>query len=185
MFIGANNGHLVALDATTGRVQWDRDFGFQPKFGCNAAGIASSPAVRDDGDGNPLVYLNAPDGYLYELDGRTGSTIWRSVVQIPSSTENDSYAWSSPTLAHGRVYVGITSGCDIPFVRGGVRAYDATTGAPVGTTWTMPAGYVGAGVWTSVAADATSLYITTGSTYSAPRAHIPRRSTTTSTSTPW
>lgn len=166
VFMGANNGHFVALDAVTGAVQWDRDFGFQPQFACNAAGIASSPAVRGDGSGNPIVYLNAPDGYLYELDGLTGATLWRSEVQIPSTTENDAYAWSSPTLAYGRVYVGITSNCDVPFVRGGVRAYDAQTGELVGTAWTMPPGYVGAGVWTSVAADASSLYITTGSTYS-------------------
>jgi outer membrane protein assembly factor BamB len=164
VFIGANNGHLVALDAVTGTVQWDRDFGYQPHFACNAAGIASTPAVRGDGNGNPIVYLNAPDGYLYELDGTTGDTLWKSEVQVPSTTENDSYAWSSPTVAHGRIYVGITSGCDTPFVRGGVRAYDAQTGAPIGTAWTMPEGFLGAGVWTSVAADTTSLYITTGST---------------------
>ena len=39
------------------------------------------------------------------------------------------------------------------------------TGAPVATFWTLPSGYVGAGVWTSVAADTTGVYITTGSTY--------------------
>ena len=48
----------------------------------------------------------APDGYLYELDGDTGATVWRAVVQIPSPTTNDSYAWASPTLYNGRVYVG-------------------------------------------------------------------------------
>lgn len=174
VFMGANNGHFVGLDAATGKVQWDRDFGFQPHFACNAAGIASSPAVRDDGNGKPIVYLNAPDGYLYELDGLTGATRWRSVVQIPSSTENDAYAWSSPTLAHGRVYIGITSNCDTPFVRGGVKAFDQETGALLATGWTMPAGYVGAGVWTSVAVDADSVYLTTGSTTSpVQQAHPP------------
>jgi polyvinyl alcohol dehydrogenase (cytochrome) len=129
-------------------------------------------AVRDDGAGNPLVYLNAPDGYLYEVDGRTGDTVWRSVVQIPSTTVNDSYAWASPTLANGRVYVGTSSGCDTPFVRGAVKAYDQQTGALLATGWLMPEGYVGAGVWTSVAAEGSAVYVTTGSTTDAVnRAH--------------
>src|SRR5690349_12499580 len=96
IFVGTNSGFLVALDAKTGVEKWKRDFGFQPHLTCDAVGIASSPAVRDDGNGNPLVYLNAPDGYLYELDGLTGNTVWQSVVQIPSTTVNDSYAWASP-----------------------------------------------------------------------------------------
>lgn len=165
VFVGANIGDLSALDLATGATKWVRRFGFQPHLTCDAAGIMSSPAVRDDGSGNPLVYLNAPDGYLYELDGRTGGTIWRSVVQIPSTTVNDSFAWSSPTVANGRVYVGITSNCDTPFVRGGIKAFDQRTGALLATAWTMPAGYAGAGVWTSVAADAEAIYVTTGSTY--------------------
>ena len=166
IYVAGDDGVLSALDQTTGKVQWQRDFGFRPKFTCpTGQGIDASPAVRDDGAGHPLVYLNAPDGFLYELDGDTGATVWRSVVQIPSPTTNDSYAWSSPTLYNGRVYVGISSQCDTPFVRGGVKSYDMATGAPVATFWTLPSGYVGAGVWTSVAADATGVYITTGSTY--------------------
>jgi polyvinyl alcohol dehydrogenase (cytochrome) len=174
IFVGTNSGFLVALDSVTGAPRWQRDFGFQPKFACNAAGIDSSPAVRDDGNGNPLVYLNAPDGYLYELDGTTGTTVWKSVVQIPSTTANDSYAWASPTLANGRVYVGVSSGCDTPFVRGALKAYDQQTGVLLATGWTIPPGYVGAGVWTSAAADANGVYVTTGSTTSATQtAHPP------------
>jgi polyvinyl alcohol dehydrogenase (cytochrome) len=164
LYIGANIGDFTAVDMSTGQTLWTRDFGFQPHLTCDAAGILSSPAVRDDGNGNPVVYLNAPDGYLYELDGRTGATIWRSVVQIPSTTVNDSFAWASPTLANGRVYVGISSGCDTPFVRGAIKAYDQQTGQLLATVWTMPQGFVGAGIWTSVAADANGVYVTTGST---------------------
>jgi polyvinyl alcohol dehydrogenase (cytochrome) len=174
VFVGTNSGFLAALDEGTGALRWQRDFGFQPHLTCNAAGISSSPAVRDDGAGTPLVYLNAPDGYLYELDGRTGSTVWRAEVQIPSTTVNDAYAWASPTVANGRVYVGIASGCDNPFVRGAVKAYDQQTGALLATAWLMPSGYVGAGVWTSVAAAGDAVYVTTGSTTSAVQsAHPP------------
>jgi polyvinyl alcohol dehydrogenase (cytochrome) len=165
IYVAGDNGVLAALDETTGTMLWQRDFGYRPKFTCTTGqGIVASPAVRDDGAGNPLVYLNAPDGYLYELDGLTGATVWRALVQIPSATTNDSYAWASPTVYGGRVYVGISSQCDTPFVRGAVKSYDQTTGAAIATFWTLPPGYVGAGVWTSVAVDATGAYITTGST---------------------
>jgi Glucose dehydrogenase len=164
IFAGANNGNFVALDVATGAQLWKRDFGFQPHIACSAGGIVASTAVRGDAAGHPLVYVNAPDGYLYELDGRTGATVWRSVVQVPSTTVNDAFSWSSPTVANGRVYVGISSNCDTPFVRGAVVAFDEVTGARLATGWTMPAGVVGAGVWTSVAADAKAAYVTTGST---------------------
>jgi polyvinyl alcohol dehydrogenase (cytochrome) len=156
---------------------WHRDFGVERPTSCPAGdtqGITGSPAVRDDGHGNPLVYLNSPDGYLYELNGLTGATVWRRVVQIPSTTQNDVYAWSSPTLYGGRVYVGISSNCDVPFTRGAVKSYDQVTGKPIATAWTMPAGYAGAGVWTSVAVDSTGAYVTTGSTYdNVEQAHPP------------
>jgi outer membrane protein assembly factor BamB len=164
IFLGSNSGFFTAIDEKTGTTDWERDFGYQPATTCNAGGIMSSAAVADDGAGHGIVYLNAPDGYLYALDDSTGATLWRSVVQIPSATENDAYAWSSPTLFGGRVYVGISSNCDTPFVRGAVKSYDAKTGHPLATFWTMPPGYVGAGVWTSVASDATGVYVTTGST---------------------
>ena len=177
VFVGTNSGFLVALDGATGKLRWQRDFGFQPNLTCNAAGISSSPTVRDDGSGNPLVYLNAPDGYLYEVDGRTGDTVWQSVVQIPSTTVNDSYVWASPTLANGRVYVGIASGVTRRSCAVRSRRTTSRPGHCSPRGGRCPSGYAGAGVWTSVAADADAVYVTTGSTTSAiDAAH---RSTTT------
>jgi outer membrane protein assembly factor BamB len=163
VFVGVNSGDFYALDLQTGHVLWKRSFGFQPALTCAAAGIAATAAIRDDGNGNPLVYLNAPDGYLYELDGRTGATVWRSVVVIPSSTVNDAYSWSSVTLANGRVYVGMSSNCDNPFIRGGVNAYDQATGQLLATYYSEPAGSVGGGVWTTPATDGSSVFISTAS----------------------
>ncbi|HEY7138238.1 MAG TPA: PQQ-binding-like beta-propeller repeat protein [Acidimicrobiia bacterium] len=163
VFIGVNSGDFYALSLDTGQVLWKRSFGFQPALTCAAAGIAATAAVRDDGNGNPLVYVNAPDGYVYELDGLTGATVWRNVVAIPSTTVNDAYAWSSVTLASNRVYVGMTSNCDNPFIRGGVKAFDPVTGQLMATYYSEPAGSVGAGVWTTPAADGSSVFATTGS----------------------
>ncbi len=175
MFVASTNGVLYALSEASGTVLWQRDFGVEPAKTCpDAEGIIASPAVRDDGHGNPLVYVYPPDGYLYELNGVTGQTVWRSLVQIPSKTANDVYPWSSPELYGGRVYVGVSSNCDEPFTRGAVKSYSQSTGTPIATGWTMPPGYAGAGVWTSVAVDASGAYVTTGSTdYNTQTSHPP------------
>jgi outer membrane protein assembly factor BamB len=86
-------------------------------------------------------------------------------VQIPSSTQNDVYAWSSPTVANGKVIVGVSSNCDTPFVQGKVIAYDANNGNKLWTHKTIPDGFVGAGDWYDAAVDeAGDVYVTTGST---------------------
>jgi hypothetical protein len=109
--------------------------------------------------------VHATDGYLYKLDGTNGSVIWKSLVQIPSATVSDVYAWSSPTVAFGRVIVGVSSDCDTPFVQGQVRAYDVATGDLLWVHKTIPDGYTGAGDWYDAAVDARGdVYVTTGST---------------------
>ena len=74
-----------------------------------------------------MLYFHSPDGCLYKLRGSDGSVIWHSLVRVPSTTVNDVYAWSSPTVANGKVIIGISSNCDMPFVQGEVRAYDYAT----------------------------------------------------------
>jgi outer membrane protein assembly factor BamB len=139
--------------------------GYRPTLTCGAHGMSSSANVQDAGNGDPVVYVHATDGYLYKLDGTNGAVIWRSVVQIPSTTVSDVYAWSSPTVSHGRVIVGVSSDCDSPFVQGQVRAYDATTGKLLWLHKTMPDGYTGAGDWYDAAVDAQGdVYVATGST---------------------
>jgi outer membrane protein assembly factor BamB len=167
VYIGDDYGCLHAIDEATGRILWTRANTFVTSTTCGQPlGIVSSINVQDDGTGKPVLYFHAPDGYLYKLRGADGSTIWRSVVRIPSTTENDVYAWSSPTVAGTKVIVGISSNCDVPFVQGQVRAYDTATGRLLWTHKTMPDGFAGAGDWYDAAVDAAGdVYVTTGSTY--------------------
>ena len=167
IYIGDDYGCLHAIDEATGHVLWTRPNVFVTSTTCGQPlGIVSSINVADDGTGKPVLYFHAPDGYLYKLRGSDGSTIWRSVVQIPSSVVNDVYAWSSPTVAGTKVIVGISSNCDVPFVQGQVRAYDTATGRLLWTHKTIPDGYTGAGDWYDAAVDAVGdVYVTTGSTY--------------------
>jgi hypothetical protein len=165
VYIGGLSGCLYAINESDGSQEWSRFMGYQPALTCPARGISSSVNVQGDGAGRPVVYVLAPDGYLYKLDGANGSVLWKSVVQIPSTIVSDVYAWSSPTVANGRVIIGVSSSCDKPFVQGQVRAYNAATGALLWVHKTMPDGYTGAGDWYDAAVDENGdVYVTTGST---------------------
>ena len=168
IYIGSNFGCLFAINEANGAVRWSRFAAFQPRQTCvQRLGIVSSVVVRDEGAG-PVLYFHSPDGWLYKLDASDGSTIWRSLVQVPSPDENDVYAWSSPTVVDGRVIIGVSSNCDIPFVQGQVRAYDQQTGTLTWVHKLVPDGFVGAGDWYDAAVDRNGdVYVSTGSTTNA------------------
>lgn len=165
VYIGANTGVFYALDLATRRVLWSRFLGFVTHKTCGARGFTSTATVAPDASrgGQPTVYVAAADGYLYALRASDGVTVWRAVVALPSSTQNDYYNWGSPAVGNGRVYMGVTSQCDNPLVRGGVKGYDQASGALLGTYFAMAPGRRGGGVWTSVAASpGGDLFATTG-----------------------
>ena len=153
VYVGLANGEMDAISETTHKIIWSQFLGFVTSTTCTGtAGITGTATVADDPvTGAPTVYVNAPDGYLYAIDAATGNVDWKSVVGIPSTTANDYYAWSSPTVANGKVYIGISSRCDNPLVPGGVLSFDQGSGAPVATWHTLAAGTLGGSVWSSVA----------------------------------
>ena len=115
VFIGANNGYFYKLNETTGAVLAKVFIGYQPKLTCAARGFISTATVTTDpSDGQETVYVAAPDGYLYAFNASDLSVKWRSVIDIPSTTVNDYFNWSSPTVANGKIYVGSASHCDKP-----------------------------------------------------------------------
>ena len=165
IFIGANSGAFSAIDIATGRTLWSRNLGWRPTLTCNARGITSTATAAVDSLGRPTVYVGGGDGYLYALDAITGAVRWQAVVgQLPAATSNDYYNWASPLVIDGKVYDGISSQCDNPFVRGGLAAYDQLTGQLVSSYWAVPDGSLGGGVWTSPATDSSgNIFVTTGS----------------------
>src|SRR4051794_6484025 len=155
VFLGANTGEFYALDLNTGAVLWHKNLGWRPQLTCNARGIASTAAVALDDQGRATVYVGGGDGYLYALDAATGAVRWKTVVgALPSNTVNDYYNWASPIVLNGKVYDGVSSMCDNPFVPGsGLRAYDQDTGEQVHSYVSVQPPALGGGVWTSPAAD--------------------------------
>ncbi len=164
VFIGSDSGEFYEINKFTGAVVAHDSLGFQPGIACPARGIVATAAVgTDPANGQLAVYEAAPDGYLYALAIPTLKLLWRSVIAIPSKTENNYFDWSSPTVANGKIYVGISSNCDDPLIRGGVAAFDQATGRRIATFYTMPPGVVGGSVWTTVAVDSAGyVYASTG-----------------------
>lgn len=163
IFIGSRTGWFYKLDERTGTVLAKVFLGFQPRHTCTAGGIISTSTVATDpADGQDTVYVGAPDGYLYALRATDLSLKWRSVIAIPSTTVSDYFQWSSPTVAGGKVYIGVSSHCDNPLVSGGLHAYDQATGALLARYHTVPQGVRGGSIWSSAAASGQFVYVSTG-----------------------
>jgi len=166
VYVGGGNGMFYKLSVRTGRMLDHIYLGRQPAIECPATGIASTASVAFDPQTNvETVYVAGGNGYLYALRASNLSVEWRSVIAIPSTTENNYYDWSSPTIDNGTIYIGVASSCNVPRVHGGVLAFNQVTGKRVGAIYSVPAGARNAGgdVWSSVGvAPNGDLYATTG-----------------------
>jgi outer membrane protein assembly factor BamB len=160
VYIGANTGDFYAIDETSGAQLWQRALGFIPNQ-CFGQGISSTAAVAADPSrgGQLTVYVGGGDGFLYALRASDGVTVWSMrVVDVATG----GYNWASPTVVGGHLYMGVSSDCDHPLIRGGIKDFDQASGALLHTYWSVPAGTVGGSVWTSPASDGTSVWATIG-----------------------
>ncbi len=163
VFVGANTGEFSALNESTGKVIWKAFTGFQPKITCAARGTAATATVAPDPVSHrSMVYLAGADGNLYAFDALSGAVHWHSVVNTPSSSTNDFFAWGSAAVAGGRIFVGSASNCDAPLVQGSLQSFDQATGKHLATYVVVPSGAVGGGIWTTAAATPTEVWVTTG-----------------------
>ena len=96
VYFGSGDGHVYALDATTGRLAW--------KF---AAGdvVHASPAFADG-----LVVVGSWDGRLYALDAATGVQRWAFQAGTDPLIHNQQGFQSSPAIADGLVFTGCRDG---------------------------------------------------------------------------
>ena len=164
VYIGSETGYFYAISEATRTVLWSRNFGVTPGGPCGTLGITGTATVVNDPATGLTVYVNAPDGQLYALSAATGATLWQATVDTPSTTVQDYYAWGSPLVANGHVYVGISSDCDAPLVPAGVVEFNQDTGAPEGS-WQTVLGKAGGSVWSSLAVSTLgdgSVFATTG-----------------------
>jgi outer membrane protein assembly factor BamB len=166
VFIGANNGWFYKLSAANGTVVDKIFLGTNPVLSCQPppTGIVSTAtASLNPSTKVPTVYVSGANGYLYAMRASNLAVEWKSVIAIRSTKVNDYYDWSSPTVAGGRIYIGVSSNCDKPLVRGGLISYDQTTGKRLGEFYTVPSGKVGGSIWSSIAVGSNGdVYASTG-----------------------
>jgi outer membrane protein assembly factor BamB len=168
VFIGSDAGWFYQLSPKTGAIRHKVFLGELPKGSCySPEGTTATATVAAAPDTHAqTVYVGGADGYLYAFSASDLRLEWKSVIGIPSHTVSNYYDWSSPTVAGGKVYVGVASDCERPAVRGAVIAYDQATGKKIAEFFVVPKGKVGGGVWSSVAVGGHGdVYATTGGAF--------------------
>ena len=69
LYFGSADGHLYALNASTGQVRWQ----YPGKGRLPIAAVDSQPMVSVDG----AVYFGTTDGHLYALNASNGAVRWK------------------------------------------------------------------------------------------------------------
>ena len=82
VFVAGASGNLLALDARTGDILWQKHYVADFDASIPSWGSASAPLV--DGDRLICIVGAEPDGKVVALDKRTGKEIWRA---LSSNTE--------------------------------------------------------------------------------------------------
>lgn len=138
IFMVADAGHIVAVDAKTGHEIWQYTrpipAGLPLEFGLANRGLAVQ--------GNTLFFGSA-DGYLIALNADDGKVLWQRLMASPM----DGYSSTgAPLVVDHSVVAGISGG---EFgIRGFLAAYDLSTGRRLWKFDTIPGpGEVGHETW--------------------------------------
>ncbi len=160
--VPGRDGIVVAYDASSGKVVWQRTTGLNESSPLVARGLvyvgdwdgriwaldartgrtrwtfrASGQVKGSLALSGSRVYVGDYDGRLYALDARTGSLVWRASAQPRLGGRGAFY--STPAVGYGRVFVGNTDGK--------VYAFGATSGRLL---WSQSTGgyvYASPAVW--------------------------------------
>jgi polyvinyl alcohol dehydrogenase (cytochrome) len=163
VYIGARTGMFYALNATTGAVIWKKQLDFGSNTACAAKGIVATATVQPDPITKvPTVYA-AGSHFVYALNAATGAQAWKAAIGPNSALGEARYFnWSSPTVSGGRVFMGLGASCASLQIRGGAVSLNQHTGAHEHSYFDVPAGKVGATVWSSQAVSGANVFVSTG-----------------------
>src|SRR5690348_16951852 len=137
MFVATPGNQLLAIDAKAGNLLW------RFKRPIPEDMLLLHPTSRGVALLGDKVYFAAADAVLIALDAKTGNEVWKTTVE----DYNKGYYMSlAPLVADGKVMIGVSGG-ELG-VRGFIAAFDAESGKPVWTTYTVPApGEPGSETW--------------------------------------
>ena len=128
LFVSNGANDVFAIDVETGRILWTYHGNPDPK-----AGTPIGKSNRGVALGDGLVFVGQLDAKLVALDQRTGKLVWSAQVE---PWQNGFSITSAPLYYDGMVVQGLSGG--EMGVRGRIKAYDAKTGAPRWTFYTIP-----------------------------------------------
>jgi outer membrane protein assembly factor BamB len=152
--IGGGDNYFC-FDAATGARLWSANVG-HPTLTNRSVGIGATAAIS----GGVLV-VGGGDAAYYALAADTGRQLWRH----PLATGPDPFAWASPLIANGLVYVGVSSA--FVALRGELRALDVESGVVRAQHFFVPDGQRGADIWNSptLSADGGKVLVATGNDF--------------------
>jgi alcohol dehydrogenase (cytochrome c) len=130
MYLTEFRGHVVALDARSGRVLWR----YQQTLPPTLLALGFAPTNRGIAILDSTVFVGAPDARLIALDARSGAVRW--IVTVADNALG--YAITGAPLAVGDLVVVGVSGAEAG-IRGFLDAYDARTGERRWRFHTIPA----------------------------------------------
>ncbi|HEX9892274.1 MAG TPA: PQQ-binding-like beta-propeller repeat protein, partial [Gemmatimonadales bacterium] len=133
---------VVKLDAATGQVLWDHPIRIGTALFCCGPNNRGAAAWGDK------IYLATLDARLIALRADSGTQVWEASVGDPLHGYGNT---SAPVAFNGKVFIG-TSGGEWA-TRGFLKAYDAESGQPAWTWYTIPSPDQGGwwGEWTEKA----------------------------------
>jgi outer membrane protein assembly factor BamB len=152
----ATGDNYFCFDASTGAPLWSANLGHPDSASSGGVGIGSTAAISDG-----ALVVGGGDAAYYALDAATGELRWRSPMDVGAL----GFAWSSPLIANGAAYVGMSA--EWTSVRGEVRSLSLTDGTILARQALVPEGQLGGDVWNSPALspDGTLLALATGNDY--------------------
>jgi alcohol dehydrogenase (cytochrome c) len=139
IYMVTGNDDVFALDVKTGAILWTYEAKLDPARVRVCCGWISRGLALGDGK----IYLGRLDAQLVALDQRTGKVAWSTQAQDPLQGFS---IVGAPLYFDGMVIAGL-GGADMG-IRGQVKAFDAKTGKPKWTFYTIPApGEFGSDTW--------------------------------------
>ncbi|MDR1989345.1 MAG: PQQ-binding-like beta-propeller repeat protein [Acidobacteriaceae bacterium] len=188
LFVGSDNGFVYALDAKSGCAYWSYQAQAGVRTAVSVGPIAGNPSART------AIYFGDLKGNVYAVNADSGDLVWTKRADPHPLTR----ITGAPTLDAGVLYVplssleeaaGSTPTYECCTFRGGVVAYDASTGREIWRTYAIPDtpkrlkknsvgtqlwGPAGAAIWSSPTVDVKRglVYVATGNAYDDPAAEM-------------
>lgn len=118
VFLGTENGLVLALDASNGSVKWQK----------KVRGEVLAPPVVDEG----VVVVNTGSGIMHCLDAQSGEERWVYESEVPALSLR---GISAPTISAGAAIVGTANGrLAAAVLENGQIAWEQTVAAASGAT---------------------------------------------------